>query len=147
MKVKERISSIVLLCVFGFAFWYSGSFPEVPQIMPRLISGMGCILCAALLIKTFIFQYSDGEKQPPKLEKRTAILLSASIAALVIYVLLIKVVGYYVTTFFFINILAFVIDSSRRKWQYPVVALGIMLIIYLIFDWFLSIPLPKGILF
>lgn len=147
MRIKERISSIVLIAVFAFAFFYCGRFPEVPQMMPRLISCGGILLSAGLLVKTFVFPYSDEEKKPPVMEKQAVITLAAGIAALVVYVVCITVIGYYVSSFVFMIALSLIIDHTRKWWQYPVVALGILLIIFAMFDWFLKVPLPKGLLF
>ena len=147
MRTKERISSIILLCIFAFAFLYSGTFPAVPQIIPRMVSGLGTLLSAGLLVKTFVYSYSEEDKAPLKIEKRTIVLLTAAIAALTLYILLIKVVGYYVTSFAFLIAMAYIVEPKRKWWQYPAVAVGVLLVIYGMFDWFLAVPLPKGLLF
>lgn len=147
MKIKERISAVLLLCVFGFAFLYSGQFPEVPQIMPRLVSGAGMILCAALLIRTFVVAYPEEDAKASGMDRQAMTLLGLSIVLLAAYVLLIRVIGYYVTSFLFLIALSFAIDRTRKWWQYLTVAAGILILIWLVFDRFLSIPLPKGLLF
>lgn len=147
MRIKERISSIILIAVFAFAFFYCRQFPDVPQIMPGLISCGGVLLNIGLLVKSFVFPYSDEEKKPPVLEKQKIITLAAAIAALVIYVACITVIGYYVSSFLFMIVLSLIIDHNRKWWQYPVVALGVLFIIYAMFDWFLKVPLPQGLLF
>lgn len=147
MRTKERITSILLMLLFGFAFWYCGRFPKVPKVMPQLVSSVGFVLCLGLFIKTFVFKYSDDDRAPIKFEPRTVGLLTASIAALCAYAGLITTVGYYTVSFVFIIVMSLIVDRKRPIWQYPTIAVGALLIIWLIFSKFLSIPLPKGMFF
>ena len=147
MRTKERISSVILIAVFAFAFSYSRNFPEIPKLMPQLISICGILLSVGLLVKTFVYPYSDAEKAPLNMEKETVITLIAAIASLVLYVVCISVIGFFVSSFFFMIALSLVIDRTRKWWQYPVVAVGVLLIVYAMFGWFLKVPLPRGLLF
>ncbi len=71
-----------------------------------------------------------------------------SIVILVAYILLLSRIGFFVTSFLFMMVFAYVIDSEKHKlWTYPVVALGLLLVVWAIFGLFLKVPLPKGILF
>ena len=63
------------------------------------------------------------------------------------YVGLIKVVGYYTMSFVFMMAFSYVIDTEKHKlWTNPVVAMGVLAVIYGIFSMFLQVPLPKGFL-
>ncbi len=73
--------------------------------------------------------------------------IAIAILMLVVYVGLIKVVGFYTISFVFMMAFSYVIDTEKHKlWTYPVVAMGVLAVIYGIFSMFLQVPLPKGFL-
>lgn len=73
--------------------------------------------------------------------------IAIAILMLVVYVGLIKVVGFYTISFVFMMAFSYVIDTEKHKlWTYPVVAIGVLAVIYAIFSMFLQVPLPNGFL-
>lgn len=148
MKWKERAASVILLLVFGFAFIYSRKFPDIPKIIPTGITVLGMIFCAALFVRSFFMKYSDDGKKLDGEQKAAMVKVVLSSGMLIAYVFLIRMIGFYVTSFVFMNVFAYVVDTEKHKWwMYPVVALGMMAVIYGIFGAFLKVPLPTGILF
>lgn len=148
IKWKERAAAVALLILFGFAFIYSRSFPDIPKILPTGITGLGMALCAGLLIRTFFMKYPDDRKKMDQEQKTGIIKVALAIGMLIAYVVLLRVIGFYVTSFVFMNVFAYVIDTDKHKWwMYPSVAVGMMAVIYGIFDAFLKVQLPSGILF
>ena len=71
-----------------------------------------------------------------------------SIVLLVAYIVLIRFVGFYVTSFFYILGMSFLIEGKgkHKRYVYPIVAVGILAAVYVLFSLFLKVPLPKGFL-
>ena len=147
MRTKERIWSIILMGVFGFMLFYAQNFPDIPRIMPTIVSTAGLLLSIGLLIKTFVFKYPEEDKKKLVLEKRATLMLLAAIGAMVLYTVLMTTLGFYSASFLFLIGLSYLVDPGRKLWQYPVVAVGILLLVYAMFSWFLKVPLPKNLLF
>ena len=144
MKLKERVSAVFLFLVFGFAFVYSRKFPDIPKIIPTGITVLGCILSVMLFVRTFYMHYKEDENFNAAAlaeQKEGSKKIAIAILMLVVYVGLIKIVGFYTISF------VFMIDTEKHKlWTYPVVAIGVLAVIYGIFSMFLQVPLPKGFL-
>lgn len=147
MRTKERIWSIILIGVFGFMLVYAQKFPNVPRIMPTIVSTAGLLLSIGLLVKTFVFKYPEEDKKKLVLEKRATLMLLAAIGAMVLYTVLMTTLGFYSASFLFLIGLAYLVEPGRKLWQYPAVAVGILLLVYAMFSWFLKVPLPKNLLF
>lgn len=76
------------------------------------------------------------------LKGRQSLLLISMIA----YVILIPIIGFYVTSFLFIVFLNYFLES-RKIWELTVLPLVLLLLIYLLFNVFLGVNLPEGFLF
>lgn len=155
MKLKERIASAALFVFFLFALITARLFPVIPRMLPSAISILGIILSGVLFVRTF---FANGEQKEPLGEsakstdkaaqtaayKKTAITILMFIA----YVILIRVIGFYVTSFLFIIFFSYMVDEVKHKYYlYPAVAAGVLAVIYGIFTLFLKISLPSGFLF
>lgn len=148
MRWKERAAAAALLVVFGFAFIYSRRFPDIPKIIPTGITVLGMVLCIVLLLRSFFIKYPDDENKQAKEQRAGMGKVGLAMVMLIAYVFLLRIIGFYVTSFIFMNGFAYVIDTEKhRLWTYPAVAIGMMAVIYGIFDAFLKVPLPSGILF
>ena len=144
MKLKERLTSLPLFVLFALAFYYSRKFPKVPKMLPTALSILGMVLTACIFIRTFM----GKEKTTEAIDKAAMFRIVAAIALVLAYVLTITTIGFYTTSFVFIMVFAYLIDTKKYSlWLYPTIACGILGIIYLIFDLFLHVLLPKGILF
>jgi hypothetical protein len=68
------------------------------------------------------------------------------IAVFVIYILMIKWLGFFVSNFFFVIIASRLIGA--RNWRGPVgLSVGINLFCYVLFDVWLKLSFPRGIMF
>ncbi len=144
MKLKERLTSLPLFVLFALAFYYSRRFPKVPKMLPTALSVLGMILTACIFIRTFL----NREESAGTADRAAMFRIVAAVTLVLTYVLTLRTIGFYVTSFMFIMVFAYLIDTKKYSlWLYPAVAGGILGIIYLIFDLFLHVLLPKGILF
>lgn len=152
MKTKERVASVLLFCVFAYFFVNGRSFPKIPAMFPIGITVAGMALCVGLFVKTFVYKNYPKE---PKLsaeqraeQKAAYIHIGGSIAMLLVYVALMRIVGFYTVSFVFMIIFSWFNDNEKHKlWTYPVVAACVLAVIYGIFSLFLQVRLPAGLLF
>lgn len=154
MKIKERISAIIIFSLFAFAFFYSRSYPSIPKMVPTIVSLTGMLLSISLFVRTFSSKHNaeEGKKTPSNKEisedKKEQNKTFIAMAMLVVYILLIRVIGFYITSLIFINTLAYIIDGKNQKWwTYPVVSISILGFVYLVFGLFIKISFPRGFLF
>ena len=64
--------------------------------------------------------------------------------AFALYALLIGLIGFLLTTFVFLILWMWVIEGISWR-QIAAVSIGVTLVLYLIFGYFLEVPLPGGI--
>ena len=154
MKIKERLSAAALSALFLSALISAKTFPALPKMLPTAISAMGAVLSAVLFIRTFFVKYEEDKAAAEMSEEEQAeekcrmIKTAVCIAIMLIYVGLIKIIGFYVISFIYINVFAYYVDTVKQKlWLYPVVACGVLAVIYGIFSLFLKVSLPSGVLF
>lgn len=158
---KEITSSLVFILLGVGYLAYNMSYSidtwnnPGPGIFPLIVGGVLILLAVGQLMQTlrkpgkqddrksagFRFQ-SVGAFLPKSGEIKPLIL----VGVLVIYLLLVQGVGFFISNF------VFVVVSSRlmgaKDWARPVaLALGICLFCYLLFEVWLKLSLPRGLLF
>lgn len=144
MTNNNRVFSVFLLIAFIALYFVTLSFPQKAAIYPRglLIVGMTCVL--ALFISTFIGKNDEEKKVFINRDELKKLLIS--IALMVVYVILLTVLGYAVSTFLYMLIQIWVL-KPEKKISYLIVALVSTAILYVGFGIFLKIWLPKGLFF
>ena len=160
LEKKERIAAILLFALFAAGFFISKNYPAIPKMLPVFVTVTGMILSLGLLVKTILPKKKESDTEPVPSEAENAEKASTpsatgsmltpllSIVLLVAYIVLIRFVGFYVTSFFYILGMSFVIEGKgKHRWYvYPIVAVGILATVYVLFSLFLKVPLPKGFL-
>jgi len=147
---KVNIISAVLILALSFLFWNDAAGIRPPaHIYPKTIIAITAFLGFALLIQAIFFPKTVSQTKPFAGLKYNRVLLT--VITTVIYYFALKTIGFYVSSFFFIIILTWLL--GEREFGVKVFAkLGILSIvvmglIYLAFKVFLKVPTPTGILF
>lgn len=82
-------------------------------------------------------------------DRGSFVLFLVTVAALVIYPYLLRVLGFAITGFLFVGTLIFALSAERRKGKDLIfivaITLGIAVLTYIIFRQFLEIPFPTGV--
>lgn len=119
------------------------SFPEEeagPAALPHLWILVLSVLSVSILLQILITK-SDPDPKSGRLD-----ILLAFIASTVAYLLVMQVLGYYLTTFVFLVVIMYLL--SYRKYAIMLaIASGWLLFAYVVFQRMLYIPLPQGKLF
>jgi putative tricarboxylic transport membrane protein len=106
----------------------------------------GLSIVLILLSLVLILSHWKNIKSPtPFWPKRSWLRPLLGVTILVFYALVIVTLGFILTTFIFLLIWMGVIE--RLRWRTIItISLGTTLVLYLIFRWFLEVPLPLGFL-
>ena len=160
---KKKLLSGLVVMLFGVGFLlYDLKYPldtwgnPGPAVFPLMAGAVLVILAFCELARDLLNRgsASDGEEgraQHVSLSKafrtgkgETKVLVM--IAAFVIYILMIKWIGFFVSNFFFVIIASRLIGA--RDWRGPVaLSVGINLFCYVLFDVWLKLSFPRGIMF
>lgn len=151
MKANKDFGSIIVsffLILFAIGAWYyAGEFSNMGAIFPKTFS-LVLIFCSAGYIVVSLFKGTPEAKKTPGEQIWRGLVL---FAVLLIWCLLLKTLGFLVSSILSYIILAVLADHDHRpnpKRLLIHAGLGILIagIFYIGFSEFLAVPLPKGIL-
>ena len=136
-----------MLLIFVAFFFFSNGVNEKCRTYPKTITVLG-ILMTCLYIGRVIYKEKHNIKidQVAPLNKEQMKSVITAIVLTFIYILLIRTIGYCVTTFLYVAGFSYWHTRTQKKWMYFAVAAGMTLFLYCAFGLFLKIPLPKGFL-
>ena len=162
MIARKDITSSLLLLLFGAGYLAYNTRYSMdtwnnpgPAVFPLIVGGIFMILAACRLIQTLRKLEKQDDQEGVKLSRKsiTAYLQESGeakplilIAVFILYLLMVTGVG------FFTSNLIFVMISSRlmgaRDWGKPLaLGVGICVFCYLLFEVWLKLSLPRGLLF
>ncbi|MCP4401184.1 MAG: tripartite tricarboxylate transporter TctB family protein [bacterium] len=158
MKIGDMIAGSVLLVGSISLSFYAGTFPVRKGVSPVLSAGFYPRLLAfilgglsILLIITSVVKKTAAteDKQPFWKTRESFFLFLLTLGALVLYPFMLNVFGLAVTGFAFILLLVSSLSEkgSRRPFVILSVSLGITALTVLVFQVFLRIPFPSGLIF
>jgi len=145
MKRANIISSLIVMVISVFFYYNTLGFKKLntadvgPAAMPRLFSIILMVLGIILFTQSFL---DKENRKAKKIEKIIFVLTGVFL----MYVFLIPVLGFYSTTIFFILIMLF-ITKTKQITFYLFVPLFSCIFVFAFFEYFLTVPVPKGILF
>jgi hypothetical protein len=111
-----------------------------PGFLPFGLAGILIALSIALIAS----QWRKGSGKTPFWPERTWRRPLLGIIAFGLYAFLIDLIGFLPTTFIFLILWMGIIESISWR-QIAMVSIGVTLALYLIFGYFLEVPLPGGI--
>jgi hypothetical protein len=158
MKISDLVTGVVLLIGSIFLNFYAGTFPVREGVSPVLSAGFYPRLLAfilsglsLLLIITSIAPKTNTteDKKPVWQSRESFLLFLLTLGTLVVYPFMLTLCGFALTGFAFI---LFLISSlSEKGSRRPLVILGVSIgitgLTVLVFQVFLRIPFPTGIIF
>jgi len=162
MVTHKEIASSLLFILFGVGYLaYNRNYPidtwnnPGPGVFPLIVGGMLILLAAGQLMQTLRkHRDRDDRKSAGFRFKSAKTFLRESgkikpvilVGVFVIYLLIVKGVGFFISNFIFVVITSRLMGA--RDWVRPsALALGICLFCYLLFEVWLKLSLPRGLLF
>jgi putative tricarboxylic transport membrane protein len=146
LRVPTMIMSIIIIGISGYFYSMTRAFPQNqmqdtgPDFMPKIYCGFLILLSFILLIKEVI------SKNKEEKEEQTILYAVGAMAMILIYLVLIPLTGFYLST---AAIIVGFLLFTKVKNLYTLVAvpLGTIAFIYFFFEKLLSVSLPLGALF
>lgn len=111
---------------------------------PSILCVAMILLCGILLVQTFMDKSSDDEK-PFEFKSEGMKRVYIMVAALTIFAVLLKTLGFYVAVAFLAPAMMYLLGERRVKIM-VVLTVGILVFVYAVFSMFLGIKLPMGML-
>jgi len=146
----DIVAAICLLLVSLLVFWISKDFPSSKtgigvSTFPKLLAGLLIIFSIVIIIQA-IKNSSFSKKEPTFKEfKKGHKLIIAVIIILIIYIQMLEVLGFILSSFLLLITLMFIF-GERRKIILLVVPLLFSVILYLVFSKMAMVFLPEGII-
>jgi len=155
MSTRKEITTTLVLLLFGAGYLtYSTEYPmgtwnnPGPRVFPLFVGGVFVLLAFVQFIQSLRSRKREEREEDDRLRKKS---LRASrpfflAGVFVVYILMINGAGFFVST------VAFVVVSSKligaKDWVRPLVlALGVSLFCYVLFEVWLKLSLPRGLIF
>ncbi|NLT95980.1 MAG: tripartite tricarboxylate transporter TctB family protein [Clostridia bacterium] len=148
MKKADIIAGLLGLALSFYIIVQSGKFPEDhvlllgPSFFPRILAGLMVVMSTVLIIKALLGKSAPtAEKlyiKDPGIQRSIITLI-----ATVIYLLLLKRVGFIVDTIVYLMFLMYLL-KLRDYLKMVLVAVGVTFAVYYVFKVALNIALPLG---
>ena len=146
MRKYDKFLTIGLFILEAFYFLLIKQLPPKAARYPYFVLGLMVFLTLLLAINTFLIKPKNTEenKEEDQFKGNLYGQFFLVIALSAVYVILIDIIGFFVTTaiYLFVTMLAL---KSSIKWSI-VVSILFPIFLYLIFVSFLKVPVPKGFL-
>ena len=146
MRKYDKFLTIGLFILEAFYFILIKQLPAKAARYPYFVLGLMVFLTLLLAINTFIIKPKDAEedKEEDQFKGNLYGQFFLIMALSAIYVILIDIIGFFVTTAIYLFV-TMVTLKSNIKWSI-VVSILFPVFLYLIFVSFLKVPVPKGFL-
>ena len=146
MRKYDKFLTIGLFILEAFYFILIKQLPPKAARYPYFVLGLMVFLTLLLAINTFLIKPKNAEEEKGEDQFKGNLYgqFFFVIALSAVYVILIDIIGFFVTTAIYLFV-TMVTLKSNIKWSI-VVSILFPVFLYLIFVSFLKVPVPKGFL-
>lgn len=147
---RDGIGGLACLAGSLVLLWSSRDIPQPalvpigPAFYPRIVLGVTAVLSTALLATDLARRRPSTAPPRPRVSYRLVIL---TFLVFTLYVFVLPLLGYRVSTMLFVAALQATLDPPRRARDWALVAVMAivsMLVTYYLFERYLSVLLPRG---
>ena len=145
MRKYDKFLTIGLFILEAFYFLLIKQLPPKAARYPYFVLGLMVFLTLLLAINTFLIKPKNTEdKEEDQFKGNLYGQFFLIMALSAVYVILIDIIGFFVTTAIYLFVTMVALKSSV-KWSI-VVSILFQIFLYLIFVSFLKVPVPRGFL-
>ena len=146
MRKYDKFLTIGLFILEAFYFLLIKQLPPKAARYPYFVLGLMVFLTLLLAINTFLIKPKNAEEEKGEDQFKGNLYgqFFFIMALSAVYVILIDIIGFFVTTAIYLFVTMVALKSSV-KWSI-VVSILFPIFLYLIFVSFLKVPVPKGFL-
>lgn len=141
---KHGLASALTLILAIVLYVDSFKLPDAAASLPRLLAWIIIVLSLAMFAEAWYKERKIANVKQEGQEPILVLRVFIFVAMIVLYVALIKPLGYFLVTPVFL-ILALAFLKATRLWKAVLIALGFTLFCYLLFVMFLKLPIPMGL--
>lgn len=144
MKRQEMILGYVLVVLSGIFYFLTFRLPENARIYPLFVITLLFLLSVLHLVLTYRKTEDSDTSKAIKMtseQKKRGLLITVASA---IYIALLPIIGYIVTTIIYIIGVLFSLDVDKKK--AVLISVVFTALVYALFNNLLRVPLPKGLL-
>lgn len=139
LDIKLGLTTLVIAIIYYFL---TSQMPAKAAFYPKFVALLLAGLSMVFIIKTTFSSYESKDSPFKNMQiKQFFFVLSTAF----VYISLIKILGYFTSTFIFILIC--LVGLNAKKSKSILTAIGFSLFILITFKILLSVPLPKGFIF
>ena len=146
MRKYDKFLTIGLFILEAFYFILIKQLPPKAARYPYFVLGLMVFLTLLLAINTFLIKPKNTEenKEEDQFKGNLYGQFFLIMALSAVYVILIDIIGFFVTTAIYLFVTMIVLKSNI-KWSI-VVSIVFPIFLYLVFVSFLKVPVPRGFL-
>ena len=145
MRKYDKFLTIGLFILEAFYFILIKQLPPKAARYPYFVLGLMVFLTLLLAINTFLIKPKNTEdKEEDQFKGNLYGQFFLIMALSAVYVILIDIIGFFVTTAIYLFVTMIVLKSNI-KWNI-VVSILFPIFLYLVFVSFLKVPVPRGFL-
>ena len=145
MRKYDKFLTIGLFILEAFYFLLIKQLPPKAARYPYFVLGLMVFLTLLLAINTFLIKPKNTEdKEEDQFKGNLYGQFFLIMALSAVYVILIDIIGFFVTTAIYLFVTMVILKSSI-KWSI-VVSIVFSIFLYLVFVSFLKVPVPRGFL-
>lgn len=141
---KHGLASALTLTLAIVFYVNSLKLPDAAASLPRILAVIIILLSFAMFGEAWYNERKNRKVQQESNEPIHGFRVFVFAALIALYVILIKPLGYFVVTPLFL-IVALSYLKATQLWKSVLIALGFTLFCYLLFVWFLNLPIPMGL--
>jgi len=145
LRKANIIISLFLIAISIFLYYQTITWEKDPATLPRLMLGVIIFLSILLIIKS-ITKNPKMNKIVKKMSRQSFLRIFIATCITLLYVVSINLLGLYLSTLFFLIIILLYIGEKNKLVIFGVPVL-FLIFLYLIFDLFLHVDIPRGIFF
>lgn len=139
-KNKELLSIVFLYLLSGYFFFKASEFRGDAGLFPRLLSGTVAFLNTIHLV-TVLTRNVEKKKSKEDRELRKLLII---IFLSILYILLIKPLGFVISSLVFLLSTVYLLDVKKKKMG-VIIAIITIALIYIAFALILKVKVPMGI--
>lgn len=149
---RDAVSSIIILVVCAAGIWKTTQYParaaEWPLWMWGLLAACSVVLLFNSLRKpTTARQQAAAEGEPPAMPSAgRALRIAINIGLIVVLVMLVSILGFYTATGLYLCVHMYYL-GIRPAWKIAAVTAATLIVFYGVFEAFLGVLVPHGLIF
>lgn len=140
MKKVDSILGFVLLGICGLFFSLISKLPDNARLYPLFVTILLTVLTVIHLIITYAKKVHLEDKEFKNLEIKQLLFVLGTSG---LYVLLINLLGYVVSTVLFVITVLLGLKVSKKS--SVLIGTGFATVVYILFKMILNVPLPQGL--